>query len=218
MVKKTEILTYIFIHCDNVYRYQQNVKFCSGLKQTDLYLYIKDVARWGVNIFLRDLKISEKTFSTDFIVFLNELPYYFYTEKNIFSDGSYDFYIDTINNKMNSKEITNKFTYESTIIFANDSSVTDTTIPETITTVKIIDDGFSKFDESCINMLDTVAFTVEYVYLLYNVTKQVCNLPMTCKKLYVYDNCNKSLLKIPYGCEVITIQRSDKAIQLFNSL
>jgi hypothetical protein len=57
-------------------------------------------------------------------------------------------------------------------------------------------------------MLDTVAFSVEYVYLFYNITKPVNNLPMTCKKLYIYDNCDKSLIKIPWGCEVIIIPRS----------
>jgi hypothetical protein len=98
----------------------------------------------------------------------------------------------------------NKFAYND-IVIANTCRCNDFIVEDSTTEFKIIDDGINKFDESHLNLLDNLPFSVERVYLLYNVKIPVNNLPFGTKKVFVYDDCDLDLIKLPFDCHVIKI-------------
>jgi hypothetical protein len=191
-------IIYIFIYNDEIIKYYQTIKFCKGLSRYNTYKYLDKVANYGLNMLLRDKNIGD--FKIDFIVWLESLPYYMYACRTTLDISNYIFRLEPIITIVEK----NKFSYNN-IAIANTFRCNNFIIGENITEFKIIDDGVNSFDESHLNLLDNLPFSIEKIYLLYNVIKPVNNLPFTTKKVYVYSNCNIDLIKLPFNCEIIKI-------------
>ena len=78
-------------------------------------------------------------------------------------------------------------------------------VSDEIVEFKIIDDGINNFDESHFNLLDNLPYSIEKVYLLYNLKTPVNNLPFNVKKVYVYQNIDENMIKLPFDCQLIKI-------------
>jgi hypothetical protein len=194
-----ETIKYIFIYKDIVTKYEQNIKLNYDFDRRNGYKYFDKVSMYGLNLFLRDNDIMTD-FKIDFIVLFRKLPYYMYAERTMVSVNDYIFRLEPIITII----ANNKFAYND-VVFANTFRCNDFEVEETVTEFKIIDDGINDFDETHLNLLDNLPFTVEKIFLLYNVQNPVANLPFSIKKVYVYDNCNIDLIKIPFDCEIIKI-------------
>jgi hypothetical protein len=195
-------IIYIFIYQDTIFKYNQSIRLNCNLSRYDAYKYIDSIAKYGLNRFIRDQNL-DSNFAIDFIVWFERYPYYMYAErKTITSNSSSDylFSLEPIITIMKN----NKFAYND-IVIANTFRCNDFVVEDDTREFKIIDDGINKFDESHLNLLDNLPFSIEKVYLLYNITKPVNNLPFTTKKIFVYDSCDMDLIKIPFDCEVIKI-------------
>ena len=156
---------YIFIYKDEIFKYSQIIKFSKGLSRHDTYKYLDKVAQYGLNMFLRDKNITDD-FKIDFIVWHDAFPYYMYACRTALDIDYYIFRLEPIITIMEK----NKFTYND-IVIVNTCRCNDFIVGDNITEFKIIDDGINKFDESHINLLDNLPFSVERVYLLYDVKK-----------------------------------------------
>lgn len=190
---------YIFIYKDKIYKYNKVIKLNSNLSRYEVYKYIGNIANYGLNRFIRDKNI-DGDFKIDFIVFLEKLPYYMYAERTTNSSNDFLFRLDPIIKIVKN----NKFSYND-IVIANTYRCNDFTIPEETLEFKIIDDGINKFDDTHSNLLDNIPYSVEKVYLLYNVKTPVTNLPFSTKKVYVYEDCDTELIRLPFNCELVKI-------------
>jgi hypothetical protein len=97
-----------------------------------------------------------------------------------------------------------KFNYNN-ILITNTCKNNNIIINDDVTEIKIIDDGINKFDEEYNDILNNLPFTVEKIYLLYNIKKFVANLPYTIKTIYIYDICDISLIKVPFNCNIVRL-------------
>lgn len=194
-----ENIKYIFIYNDVIYKYEQSIKVNCEFGKYNGYKYLDKVSIYGLNIFLRDKDINSD-FKIDFIVIFRKSPYYMYAERTTITNDNFVFKIDPIITIVKK----NKFIYND-IFFTNTFRCNDLTIEDNITEFKIIDDGVNEFDETHINLLDNLPFTIEKIYLLYNVKNPIVNLPFSVKKVFVYDTCDTSLIKLPFNCEIIKI-------------
>lgn len=198
---RTEI-SYIFIYKEKIYKYKQRLNVHHFLSRYDTYMYLDKIAYGGINMFMREMQL-ENEFKLDFIVYLFCVPYVVYAERKINSDGSYCFNVIPIIKLLES----NKFIY-------NDVAVVNTyrgnhlNIEDEIVNFKIIDDGVNKFDETHVNILDTLTLSIENIFLLYNVKLPINNIPFSAKNIYVYENTNIDLIKVPFGCNVNVITLS----------
>jgi hypothetical protein len=192
-------VTYIFIYNDEIYKYNQILKLNSNLSRYEVYKYIGSIANNGLNRFMRDRNI-DGDFKIDFIVWFKDLPYCMYAERTTKTTDDYLFRLEPIIKIVEN----NKFSYND-IVIANTYRCNDFSVPDDIIEFKIIDDGINNFDDSHSNLLDNLPFSVEKVYLLYNVKTPVTNLPFSIKKVYVYENCDTELLRLPFDCELVKI-------------
>jgi len=181
--------------------YEQIIKLNSSydFDRRDGYKYFDKVSIYGLNKFLRDENINDD-FKVDFIVLFRKLPYYMYAERTTISNNDFKFRLEPIITIIEK----NRFVYNDTM-FANTFRCNELRVGENITDLKIIDDGVNDFDESHLNLLDNLPFTVEKIYLLYNIKNHIANLPFSIKKVYVYGECDTNLIKIPFDCEIIKI-------------
>ena len=150
-------------------------------------------------MFLRDKNIVDD-FKIDFIVWHDAFPYYMYACRTALDIDNYIFRLEPIITIVEK----NKFAYNDVVI-ANTCRCNDFIVGDNTAEFKIIDDGINKFDESHLTLLDNLPFSVEKVYLLYDVKRPVHNLPFGTKKVFVYDDCDINLIKLPFNCDIIKI-------------
>lgn len=206
MYESTTIV-YIFIYNNLIYKYNQKTRLncILILKKSNAYDYLDKLAMYGINHFLQNVELDD--FEIDFIMVLQKIPYYMYGRRKQISESNYTFEIIPIT-KMNSVIQTNQFNYKNVQI-CNTYTINNFVSNDKITELKIIDDGVNKFDEENITLLDNLQFTIETLYLLYNINNSVSNLPYNLKKIYVYNNTNLNLnlIKISFGCKLILINK-----------
>lgn len=195
---RKEIL-YIFMHNDNIYKYIQFVYLNDGISRYDTYMYLEKLSMYVINLFIRDHNIPDD-FKMDFTICIDKNPYYMYVERINDEYNNYSFTLKPLIHLMEN----NQFSYNDMTI-ANTYRCNNFIVPADIVEFKIIDDGINDFDDSHVNILDNLPFTVEKIYLLYNVKTPITNLPFSTKKVYVYKNCDSELIRLPFDCELVII-------------
>jgi hypothetical protein len=191
-----EIIKYVFVYDNKKYVYEQSIKLNNYVDRYSSYKYLNSIAIYGLNLFLRDTQINND-FKFDFTVIYKNFRYSMHAERNEMSNENYKFMLEPIISVIKN----GIFSYDN-VMFINSPRSNTLTFDDEITDLKIIDDGITKFDESQINILDNLPYTIENLYLFYNLKNPIRNLPHTIKNIYVYENSDTDLIKIPYECTV----------------
>lgn len=150
-------------------------------------------------MFMRDINV-EDNFQIDFIMSINRIPYFMYVKK-IRNGEIVNCEIESIISIIKN----NNFAYDN-IFITNTYRCNNIKISDDYTEIKIIDDGINEFNETHINLLENLPYSIEKVYLFYQIKLPVNNLPFTTQKVYVLENTDENLIKLPFNCKLIKIK------------
>ena len=150
-------------------------------------------------MFMRDINV-EDNFQIDFIMSINRIPYFMYVKK-ITNGEIVNCEIESIISIIKN----NNFAYDN-IFITNTYRCNNIKISDDYTEIKIIDDGINEFNETHINLLENLPYSIEKVYLFYQIKLPVNNLPFTTQKVYVLENTDENLIKLPFNCKLIKIK------------
>jgi len=148
---------------------------------------------------MRDINV-EDNFQIDFIMSINRIPYFMYVKK-IRNGEIVNCEIESIISIIKN----NNFAYDN-IFITNTYRCNNIKISDDYTEIKIIDDGINEFNETHINLLENLPYSIEKVYLFYQIKLPVNNLPFTTQKVYVLENTDENLIKLPFNCKLIKIK------------
>jgi hypothetical protein len=192
-------LKYIFFYNNKIIKYDDKVKINSFYDIKKSYDYFNKISIRGINWFIRDNNITDD-FIVDFIVYYENTHFFMIATRKKLPDGNFLFLLEPLMFNIEN----NKFSYNNVII-TNTCRCNNFEIKDYITEIKIVNDNINEFDETQMNFLDNLPYSVEKIYLFYDIKKPVANLPHFIKKIYVYDTCNTDLIKVPFDCELIKI-------------
>ena len=193
-----EKLNFIFIYKEKIYNYEYEANLAVSSRYAN-YFCLSKIANYRLNMFLRDINI-EDDLQIDFIMSINRIPYFMYVKK--ISNGEIvNYEIDPIISIIKN----NNFLYDN-IFITNTYRCNNIKISDDYTEIKIIDDGINEFNETHINLLENLPYSIEKVYLFYEIKLPVNNLPFTTKKVYTLENTDENLIKLPFNCKLIKIK------------
>lgn len=193
-----EKLNFIFIYKEKIYNYEYQAKLAVSSRYAN-YFCLSKIANYRLNMFIRDINL-EDDLKLDFIMSISGIPYFMYVKK-IRNGEIVNYEIEPIISIIKN----NNFTYDN-IFITNTYRSNNIKISDDYTEIKIIDDGINDFNETHNNLLENLPYSIEKVYLFYEIKLPINNLPFTTQKVYVLDNTDDNLIKLPFDCKLIKIK------------